>query len=43
VVGSGELKIEVGGRTAIWKVEELRRVWWNAIGRLMGEEAVEVL
>jgi len=40
--GGGELRIAAGGQTFIWKVEELRRVWWNAIGRLMGDGAVEV-
>ena len=37
-VGGSELKIEMAGQTVAWKVEELYRFWWDAIGRLMDEE-----
>ena len=38
-VGGSDLKLETAGSTLIWKVEELHQFWWNAIGRLMDEEA----
>jgi phosphoribosylformylglycinamidine synthase len=36
VTGGSELKITVPGGQLSWNVLELRDVWWNAIGRLMG-------
>ena len=36
VTGGSELKIAGPGGELSWNVSDLRDVWWNAIGRLMG-------
>jgi len=39
VVGGNELVVETPGQKLIWAIEELHQFWWNAVGRLMGEDA----